>query len=68
MISFGPDILEAYRKAGEYVTDILVNGSQPATMRCSEPAQFFTHINTETARGLGIEVPETILGTQVQSI
>ena len=68
LISFGPDILEAYRKAGEYVKDILVNNRKPATMPCSKPAQFFTHINTETARGLGIEVPETILGTQVQSI
>jgi len=68
LISFGPDILEAYRKAGEYVKDILVNNRKPATMPCSEPAQFFIHINTETARGLGIEVPETILGTQVQSI
>ena len=68
LISYGPDILEAYRKAGEYVTDILEKKSQPATMPCSQPSQFFTHICRATARDLGLEVPDMILGTRVQAI
>jgi putative ABC transport system substrate-binding protein len=68
LISYGPDILEAYRKAGEYVKDILEKKSHPSTMPCSEPSKFFTHISKATARELGIEVPERILGTGVQVI
>jgi putative tryptophan/tyrosine transport system substrate-binding protein len=68
LISYGPDISEAYRMAGEYVTAILEKRSEPSTMPCSKPSQFLIHFSSATARKLGIEVPEMILGIRVQAI
>jgi putative ABC transport system substrate-binding protein len=67
LISYGPDILEAYQKAGEYVTQIL-GGKSPSTMACSEPSRFFTFTSSATARELGIEIPESLFGDPVQVI
>jgi putative ABC transport system substrate-binding protein len=67
LISHGPDILEAYRMAGEYVTRIL-GGEAPATMSCSVPSPPKTYVNVATARSLGFKVPSKILGSPVRMI
>jgi len=48
LVSFGPDITEAYTKAGEYVTQIL-GGKRPATMQCSRPSGFTVYVKAATA-------------------
>ena len=69
LISFGPDILEAYGKAGEYVKRIL-NGEYPSTMACSMPTRFRVYVNRTTAQQqLGITtIPTTLLGYPVREI
>jgi putative ABC transport system substrate-binding protein len=69
LISFGPDIVEAYGKAGEYVKRIL-NGESPSTMACSRPSRFKVYVNRATAQQLlGITtIPTTLLGHPVQVI
>ena len=37
LVSFGPDILQAYDMAGQYVTRILDGRETPTTMECSTP-------------------------------
>ena len=49
LISFGPDIVEAYGMAGEYVKRIL-NGESPSTMACSRPSRFKVYVNRATAQ------------------
>jgi putative ABC transport system substrate-binding protein len=69
LISFGPDIVEAYGMAGEYVKRIL-NGESPSTMACSRPSRFKVYVNRATAQQLlGITtIPTTLLGHPVQVI
>jgi putative ABC transport system substrate-binding protein len=67
LISHGPDIIEAYRTAGEYVTRIL-GGEDPAEMECSHPSPPKTYVNAATASGLGLKVPSKILGSPVRVI
>ena len=69
LISFGPDIVEAYGMAGEYVKRIL-KGENPSTMACSKPSRFKVYVNRATAQQqLGITtIPTTILGHPVQVI
>ena len=69
LISFGPDIVEAYGKAGEYVRRIL-DGESPSTMACSRPSRFKVYVNRATAQQqLGITtIPTTLLGYPVQVI
>ena len=69
LISFGPDIVEAYGMAGEYVKRI-INGESPSTMACSRPSRFKVYVNRATAQQqLSITtIPTTLLGHPVQVI
>jgi putative tryptophan/tyrosine transport system substrate-binding protein len=68
LVSFGPDILEAYDMAGQYVTRILDQGELPATMKCSTPRTFYVYLNRSTAQQLHITIPPTLGGLPVQVI
>jgi len=67
LISHGPDILEAYGKAGEYVRKIL-GGQSPSTLACSRPSPPKTYINRATAQQFGIKIPKTLLGHPVRVV
>lgn len=69
LMSFGPDIIEAYAKAGEFVTKIL-NGANPATMACSRPQSFKLYVNRNTARQqLGLTtLPASLLNHPVNPV
>lgn len=68
LISFGPDIFEAYGKAGEYVMRIL-GGESPSEMKCSEPSGFKVYVNGLTAKNQGMTpIPKTLLGNPVNVI
>jgi ABC-type uncharacterized transport system substrate-binding protein len=68
LVSFGPDILEAYDMAGQYVTRILDQREFPATMKCSTPRTFYVYLNGSTAQQLHITIPPTLGGLPVQVI
>src|SRR5262249_25887359 len=67
LISFGPDIVEAYGKAGEYVKRIL-NGESPSTMACSTPSRFKVYVSGTTGQEQLDAIPTTLLGYAVQVI
>ena len=68
LISYGPSILEAYKKAGEYVSRILQQKTAPGDIPVSEPSSFALHVNIFMAQQLGLKVPEAIDGKRVRGI
>jgi len=59
LISHGPDLLEAYSAAGDYVTRIL-DGEKTADMSCKTASDPETYVNGHAARNLGIDIPKTL--------
>jgi putative ABC transport system substrate-binding protein len=62
LMSYGPNVVDQYRRAAELVDKIL-RGAKPGDIPVEQPTKFDLVINLTTAKVLGLEVPATLLAT-----
>jgi putative ABC transport system substrate-binding protein len=60
LLSYGPDPIDAFRRAATYV-DRILRGEKPGDLPMQFPTKFEMIVNLKTAKALGLTVPPSIM-------
>jgi putative tryptophan/tyrosine transport system substrate-binding protein len=60
LISYGPFIVDEYRRAASYA-DRILRGAKPSELPVQAPVKFDLVVNLKTAKALGLDVPPALL-------
>jgi putative ABC transport system substrate-binding protein len=60
LISYGPDIVDQFRRAASYV-DRILKGEKPADLPVQAPTKYELIVNLKTAKTLGLTLPSSLL-------
>jgi putative ABC transport system substrate-binding protein len=60
LLSYGPDLVDSFRRAATYV-DRILRGEKPSDLPVQFPTRFEMVVNRKTATALGLAIPPSIL-------
>jgi putative ABC transport system substrate-binding protein len=60
LISYGPDLIDMYRRIAPYIFKIL-HGARPSDLPVERPTKFDLVINLRVAKALGVTIPPSVL-------
>ncbi len=68
LIAYGPDYVDIFRRAANYVDRIILKGARPANLPVQQPAKIDLIVNLRTAKALGLTIPPTLLARATEVI
>ena len=60
LMSYGPDLIDQFRRAAGYV-DRILRGEKPSDLPVQVPVKYETVINLKAAKALGLQLPASVL-------
>jgi putative ABC transport system substrate-binding protein len=60
LLSYGPDLVDKFRRAASYV-DRILRGEKPGDLPVQLPTKFEMAVNLKTSKALGLAVPPSIM-------